>query len=104
MNMDTVEKERDFYFGKLRDIELLLQANESKKTPLTENVLKILYASEEEKVVIDEQGNLIITAANGGAGTGGGTGTGDDNMLNDDPIEGGDDDEMADTAEEIKQN
>jgi len=54
MNMDTVEKERDFYFGKLRDIELLLQANESKKTPLTETVLKILYASEEEKVHIDD--------------------------------------------------
>ena len=62
MNMDTVEKERDFYFAKLRDIELLLQANETKKTPLTESVLKILYASEEERVIIDENGNLTITA------------------------------------------
>ena len=78
MNMDTVEKERDFYFGKLRDIEMLLQANEHKKTPLTENILKILYASEEEKVLIDETGNLSITAANGGASTGGGAGTGHD--------------------------
>ena len=68
MNMDTVEKERDFYFGKLRDIELLLQANDTKKTPLTDSVLKILYASEEEKVIIDENGNLTITAgAAGGA-------------------------------------
>lgn len=70
MNMDTVEKERDFYFGKLRDIEILLQANESNKTPLTENILKILYASEEEKVLIDESGNLIITNANGEANMG----------------------------------
>lgn len=48
--MDTLEKERDFYFGKLRDIEMLLQANPTSTTPLTEQVLKILYASEEEKV------------------------------------------------------
>lgn len=100
--MDTVEKERDFYFGKLRDIELLLQANESKKTPLSESVLKILYASEEEKVVIDESGNLTICSSGGvAAGTGGGAGTGDDNMLADDGM-GGEDDLMAD--EEGKQN
>jgi len=82
MNMDTVEKERDFYFGKLRDIEMLLQANEAKKTPLTENILKILYASEEEKVLIDEGGNLTITTAAGGAGNGGTDGgTGHEQML-----------------------
>ena len=54
--MDTLEKERDFYFGKLRDIELFLQANQSGGNELTEQVLKILYASEEEKVAIDDNG------------------------------------------------
>lgn len=29
MNLDTIEKERDFYFSKLRDIELYLQVNSS---------------------------------------------------------------------------
>lgn len=60
MNMETLEKERDFYFGKLRDIEVLLQANADGQTPLTESVLKILYASEDEKVHIDENGGLTI--------------------------------------------
>jgi RP/EB family microtubule-associated protein len=40
-----LEKERDFYFGKLRDIEVLCQ-NESEKTPLIEEILKVLYATE----------------------------------------------------------
>ena len=66
--MDTLEKERDFYFGKLRDIEMLMQANAGLTNELTENVLKILYASEDEKVHIDENGSLSIIAkdANGG--------------------------------------
>lgn len=68
LNMDTLEKERDFYFGKLRDIEMLMQANAGLTNELTENVLKILYASEDEKVHIDENGGLSIIAkdANGG--------------------------------------
>ena len=95
--MDTVEKERDFYFGKLRDIEMLLQANESKKTPLTDNILKILYASEEEKVLIDETGSLTITVANGGAGTGGGTGH--EQMLSGEDAGAGDED-MLDAGDD----
>ena len=78
LNMDTLEKERDFYFGKLRDIEMLLQANQSSQTPLTENVLKILYASEEEKVTIDEEGNLTITGSKADNG---------DDLLNDEEEE-----------------
>ena len=103
MNMDTVEKERDFYFGKLRDIEMLLQANESKKTPLTDMILKILYASEEEKVHIDDNGVLSITAAQGGAV--GGASAGDDNMLNEE-ANGGEDDDMLEEQlnEEAKMN
>ena len=58
--MQTLEKERDFYFGKLRDIEMLLQANQPLQNALTENILKILYASEEEKVIIDDDGALTI--------------------------------------------
>ena len=100
--METVEKERDFYFAKLRDIELYPQANNSKATPFTENILKILYAAEEEKITIDEAGNLSITqGAGSGAGTGAGTGTGDQPMYD---MEGAGDDEMADTAEEGKNN
>lgn len=63
-NQETLEKERDFYFGKLRDIEVLLQANAAMQNPLTQDILKILYASEEEKVMIGEDGTLKITAIN----------------------------------------
>lgn len=67
LNMDTLEKERDFYFGKLRDIEMFLQANQGDQTPLTEQVLKVLYASEDEKVQIDDSGNLTIIPMDGAA-------------------------------------
>ena len=63
--MDTLEKERDFYFAKLRDIEVLMQANQAQQNGLTENVLKILYASEEEKVTISDDGKLTILSADG---------------------------------------
>ena len=61
INNDTLDKEREFYFGKLRDIEEMLQKGGLDQDPLGEQILKILYASEEEKVEVDESGNLTIT-------------------------------------------
>lgn len=67
LTSDTLEKERDFYFGKLRDIEVLLQAYQDQDIPVVDLVLKILYATEDEKVEVDENGNLNITnTAEGG--------------------------------------
>lgn len=46
--VDGLEKERDFYFGKLRDIEILLQAYGGKDKDLVGQVFKILYATEDD--------------------------------------------------------
>ena len=55
---DTLDKERDFYFSKLRDIEMLLQARqvENSDSVLGQDILKILYASEDEKVTVANDG------------------------------------------------
>lgn len=45
--MDGLEKERDFYFGKLRDIELICQEmEEQQNAPIVQKILDILYATE----------------------------------------------------------
>lgn len=45
--MEGLEKERDFYFEKLRDIEIVLQDLEDKGegTPVSASLFKILYAT-----------------------------------------------------------
>lgn len=65
---DTLDKERDFYFSKLRDIEMLLQARaveEAAGKELGQDILKILYAAEEEKVDVAADGGLTITGPDG---------------------------------------
>lgn len=59
-NVQLLDKEREFYFCKLRDIENLLQNRNLENDPLGCEILKILYASEEEQVIVNETGNLTI--------------------------------------------
>lgn len=46
MTVDGLEKERDFYFAKLRDIELICQENENGSNPVLSKIIDILYATE----------------------------------------------------------
>ena len=59
----TLQKERDFYFSKLRDLEILVHFYEKGKIPLIGNIEKILYATEDDRVNIDDKGNLTVTDA-----------------------------------------
>lgn len=62
LTVDGLEKERDFYFGKLRDIEVLCQENEADDQPTLKKIMEILYATEdgfaapEDEAVIDADG------------------------------------------------
>jgi RP/EB family microtubule-associated protein len=43
---DGLQKEIEFYFGKLRDIEITCQENENEEDPVIERILEVLYATE----------------------------------------------------------
>jgi RP/EB family microtubule-associated protein len=46
LKVETAERERDFYFEKLRDIEILCQAPELQEIPAVRIVERILYAAD----------------------------------------------------------
>lgn len=46
LTIEGLEKERDFYFGKLRDIEVLAQEHEVDGGEFVQKVLAVLYATE----------------------------------------------------------
>jgi len=56
MTITGLEKERDFYFGKLRDIELLCQELGEETPPVIDAILNILYATEEGFAPPEEDG------------------------------------------------
>lgn len=65
LNNEVLDKEREFYFGKLRLIEEIIQKKGFEANPMGETVLKILYAGEDEEIQINNENNLIITGPNG---------------------------------------
>lgn len=69
LTVDSLERERDFYYGKLRDIEVLCQSTseneEEDKASLIEKILNILYATEEGFAVPEEGAEEPRTAVEG---------------------------------------
>lgn len=45
VSLEGLEKERDFYFGKLRDIEVMCQETDE-NNPIIQKILDVLYATE----------------------------------------------------------
>ena len=59
LTIEGLEKERDFYFGKLRDIEVMAQEHESEGGELVQKILGVLYATEDGFAVPDEEGGEV---------------------------------------------
>ncbi|XP_030607177.1 microtubule-associated protein RP/EB family member 2 isoform X1 [Archocentrus centrarchus] len=47
--LEGVEKERDYYFSKLREVELLCQDQGEENAPFVNQLMEILYASDEQE-------------------------------------------------------
>lgn len=59
LSIDSLEKERDFYFAKLRDIEILCQTPEIEHSPIVAAIQKVLYATDDDgTAVADAQAML----------------------------------------------
>lgn len=66
LSVDLLEKERDFYFGKLRDIEVLCQTSEVENLPMAVAIKKILYAVDEKESALAEAQELLSESLNAG--------------------------------------
>ncbi|CAL0305040.1 unnamed protein product [Lupinus luteus] len=54
LSVEILEKERDFYFAKLRDVEILCQAAELENDPVSVAIKMILYAADANESALDE--------------------------------------------------
>uniref|UniRef100_A0A5B6YLD4 Protein ATEB1 homolog 2 n=1 Tax=Davidia involucrata TaxID=16924 RepID=A0A5B6YLD4_DAVIN len=66
LSVDLLEKERDFYFAKLRDIEILCQIPELEHLPMAVAVKKILYAADAKESALAGAQEIICQSANAG--------------------------------------
>lgn len=63
----SLERERDFYFGKLREIEILTQVYNGPDKRFVEQVCGIMYATEEDFVAMPDAGTAVTVPASGTA-------------------------------------
>ncbi|KAL2531824.1 Microtubule-associated protein RP/EB family member 1C [Abeliophyllum distichum] len=59
LSVDSLEKERDFYFAKLRDIEILCQCPEIENLLVVGAIKRILYAADDDSSVVAEAQAMI---------------------------------------------
>ncbi|KAF8406268.1 hypothetical protein HHK36_008353 [Tetracentron sinense] len=59
LSVDSLEKERDFYFAKLRDIEILCQSPGIEHLPIVGAIQRILYATDDNVSVVAEAQAMI---------------------------------------------
>ncbi|KAL3626826.1 hypothetical protein CASFOL_029398 [Castilleja foliolosa] len=59
LSVDSLEQERDFYFAKLRDIEILCQTSDIEKSPVVGAIKRILYAADDHASVVAEAQAMI---------------------------------------------
>ncbi|KAG8388676.1 hypothetical protein BUALT_Bualt02G0150100 [Buddleja alternifolia] len=59
LSVDILEKERDFYFAKLRDVEVLCQTPESENLPMALAIKKILYAADDKESALEEAQEIV---------------------------------------------
>ncbi|XP_045787645.1 microtubule-associated protein RP/EB family member 1A-like [Trifolium pratense] len=62
--VDRLEKERDFYFAKLRDVEIICQTPEVENIPVSVAVKKILYANDAKESALDEAQDYLNQTMN----------------------------------------
>lgn len=64
LSVDLLEKERDFYFAKLRDIEILCQTPELEDQAMAVAVKKILYAADAKESALGEAQEYLARVLN----------------------------------------